>query len=217
MPRTRGLGLTGHDGGPDHRQSPHARSPRPRELVRRSLDQSARLIDSVPVDRFGDPTPCGEFDIRSLVGHMTFAAGRLAMAGRHEHVVEEPTVITGVADGDWPTTFGDAAGRAVTAWAADDALEGEIEVPFGTFPAQMVVLIYVEEQVTHGWDLAVATGQSASLDPALAEAILPVVQQYVPAEGRGDDFGFGPVVEVPDSAPVYDRLAAYLGRNPVAG
>jgi uncharacterized protein (TIGR03086 family) len=189
----------------------------PRELVRRSLDQSAHLIGSVPVDRFGDPTPCGDFDIRSLVGHMTFAAGRLAMAGRREHIIDEPAVITGVADADWATTFGAAAGRAVTAWAADDALEGEIEVPFGTFPADLVALIYVEEQVTHGWDLAVATGQWASLDPALAEVILPVVQQYVPAEGRGDALGFGPVVEVPDSTPVYDRLAAYLGRNPVSG
>src|ERR1700690_4447544 len=128
----------------------------PRELVGRSLDQSARLIGSVPVDRFGDPTPCGAFDIRSLVGHMTFAAGRLAMAGRREHIIDEPTVITGVVDADWPGTFGAAAGGAVTAWAADDALEGEIEVPFGTFPAELVALSYVEEQVTHGWDLAVA-------------------------------------------------------------
>ena len=51
-------------------------------LIQRSLDQSSRLISSVPVDGFGDPTPCSDFAVRTLVGHMTFAAGRLAMAGR---------------------------------------------------------------------------------------------------------------------------------------
>ena len=186
-----------------------------RALIRRSLDQSSRLIASVPVDGFGEPTPCGEFAVRSLVGHMTFAAGRLAKAGRRETIVDEPTVVTGVADAGWPEAFGAAMGSAISAWSADDALDGEIVVPFGTFPAPMVALIYVEEQVTHAWDLAVAIGQRDSLDPALAEVILPVVQQYVPADGRGEAMGFGPVVEVPGSAPVYDRLAAYLGRSPV--
>jgi uncharacterized protein (TIGR03086 family) len=186
-----------------------------RALIRRSLDQSSRLIASVPVDGFGNPTPCGDFAVRSLIGHMTFAAGRLAKAGLRETIVDEPTVITGVADTDWPETFRTAMGSAISAWSADDALDGEIVVPFGTFPAPMVALIYVEEQVTHAWDLAMAIGKRDSLDPALAEVILPVVQQYVPADGRGEAMGFGPVVEVPGSAPVYDRLAAYLGRRPV--
>jgi len=100
-------------------------------------------------------------------------------------------VVTGVADAEWPEAFGAAMGLAISAWSADDALDGEIVVPFGTFPAPMVALIYVEEQVTHGWDLAMAIGQQDSLDPALAEVILPVVQQYVPADGRGGAMGFG--------------------------
>ena len=66
----------------------------------------------------------------------------------------------------------------------------------------------------HGWDLAVATGQVPKLDPALADAVLPVVQQMVPADARGGEMPFEAVIEVPPTASVYGRLAAYLGRQP---
>jgi uncharacterized protein (TIGR03086 family) len=78
-------------------------------------------------------------------------------------------------------------------------------------------MIYVQEQVTHGWDLAVATGQVSKLDPALAEAVLPVVQQFVPSEIRGGEMPFEAVVEVPPTASAYDRLAGFLGRQPSLG
>jgi uncharacterized protein (TIGR03086 family) len=186
----------------------------PVNLIRRAFDQSIRLVDAVPDDRFGDPTPCADFDVRALVGHMTFAAGRLAAAGRRQPIIDEPPVITGVADSEWSAAFGSAAKSAIDVWTTDGALEGEITLPYGTFAAPVVVLIYVEEQVTHGWDLAVAIGREATLDPVLAEVMLPVVQQFIPVDGREEGMGFAAAVDVPDSAPVYDRLAAYLGRQP---
>ncbi len=185
----------------------------PRPLLRSSFEQSIRLVEAVGPDQFGDPTPCTDFDVRTLIGHMAFAASRIAAAGRRAALPDDGPAITGVSDSDWPVVFENMARDAIEAWAGDAALEGEIELPFGTFAAAVVAMIYVQEQVTHGWDLAVATGQVAKLDPALAEAVLPVVQQMVPADGRGGDMPFEAVVEVPTTASVYDRLAAYLGRQ----
>jgi hypothetical protein len=55
------------------------------------------------------------------------------------------------------------------------------------------------------------------LDPALAEAVLPLVQQFVPPDMRGGEMPFGAIIEVPPMASVYDRLAGYLGRQPSIG
>lgn len=122
-----------------------------------------------------------------------------------------------MSDSDWPNVFEKMTRDAIEAWSNDAALEGEIELPFGSFPAAVVAMIYVQEQVTHSWDLAMATGQAPKLDPTLAEAVLPLVQQFVPPDMRGDEMPFDAVIEVPPTASVYDRLAGYLGRQPSIG
>ena len=89
----------------------------------------------------------------------------------------------------------------MAAWAADEKLDQEIELPFGKFPGSVVVQIYAEEHITHGWDLAVATQQRDDLDESLAEVALPIMLQMVPADIRGGEMPFEAVVEVPE-----DRL-----------
>jgi uncharacterized protein (TIGR03086 family) len=187
----------------------------PRPVLRRSFEQSIDLVGAVAPGQLGDPTPCADFDVRTLIGHMAFAASRIAAAGRRDAIPDNEPAITGVNDHDWPAVFEKIALDAVEAWSNDKALKGEIELPFGIFPAPVVAMIYVQEQVTHGWDLAVATGQVSKLDPTLAEAVLPVVAQLVPAEVRGGEMPFEAVVEVPPTASAYDRLAGYLGRQPL--
>jgi uncharacterized protein (TIGR03086 family) len=188
----------------------------PRPLLARSFEQSVRLVGAVRSEDLGRPTPCTDFDVRALLAHLTFAAERIGAAGRRDTLPTEAPDPGSVADDGWPERFGRAAEAALAAWAPDAALEGEIDLPFGTFPAPVVAAIYAQEQVTHGWDLAAATGQLDRLDPSLAEAILPLVQQFVPADVRGGEMPFGAVVEVPADAGPYARLAGYLGRDPEA-
>jgi uncharacterized protein (TIGR03086 family) len=187
----------------------------PRDLLRRALSQASNVIDGVRPDQLDRPTPCSQFDVRTLVGHMIFAAGRIVQAGRRDEITTGTPVVSGLADDELAPAFAKLAGEAVAAWDAPDALDGDIALPFGTFPATAVVAIYVIEHVTHAWDLAVATGNAVELDDALATAALSFATEMVPAEFRGgDDMPFGHVVEVPSDAPVYDRLAGFLGREP---
>jgi uncharacterized protein (TIGR03086 family) len=72
----------------------------------------------------------------------------------------------------------------------------------------------VGELVTHGWDLAVATGRRHLLDDDLAAGALPATVAKIPADHRGEDVPFGPVVPVADDAPAIDRLVGWLGRDP---
>ncbi|MEV4015731.1 maleylpyruvate isomerase N-terminal domain-containing protein [Nonomuraea angiospora] len=66
-------------------------------------------------------------------------------------------------------------------------------------------------------DLARATGQSTDLDPELGAAALAFGLENLPPEIRGAESAghqIGAEITVPDDAPLYDRLAAFCGRNP---
>ena len=69
------------------------------------------------------------------------------------------------------------------------------------------------ELAVHTWDLATAVhAPTSGLDPEVAERGLAFMSQGLTPDNRGG--AFGAEVEVPADAPVYDRLAAFAGRDP---
>jgi len=185
------------------------------ELLRRTFAQSGEVIAQVRPDQLEGPTPCPAFDVRTLVGHLLFAANRVGAAGRRQPMAEDGPAVVGLADGEWAPAFDKAAAEAVSAWEAPGAMEGEIVLPFGTFPAVVVAQIYVVEQATHAWDLAGAVGARRLLDSALAEEVLAIAQRVILPEYRGaEPMPFAGEVDAGPVAPAYERLAAFMGRRP---
>jgi uncharacterized protein (TIGR03086 family) len=75
--------------------------------------------------------------------------------------------------------------------------------------------VAVNEVVTHGWDLAVSTGQEYAVDAESVAAATAFVGQFSgpgTQEMRGD--AFGPEVAPPAGASALDRLIALNGRDP---
>ena len=69
--------------------------------------------------------------------------------------------------------------------------------------------------VTHGWDLAQATGQDYAMDEDIAEMLYQGSRAGVRPEFRKPPISaFGPEVPVSDEAPASHRLLALLGRSP---
>jgi uncharacterized protein (TIGR03086 family) len=64
----------------------------------------------------------------------------------------------------------------------------------------------------HGWDLARATGQDATMPEDLAEAAFAMIDGKLTDENR--EPGFKSVVAVPEDASAQDKLLAYTGRQP---
>lgn len=187
----------------------------PRPFLRRALGQTAAIVAGVRRDQLELPTPCRAFDVRALLGHIVFAARRIGAIGRGETLATDAPAVVGVDDSGWVAALEEAGPRAVAAWDRPGALQGDIALPFGTFPATVVVWMYTLEQLVHGWDLAAATSSGVALDASLAEAALPAAQGMIVPEFRGDEpMPFAQVVAVPGDAPVYDRLAGFMGRDP---
>ena len=77
---------------------------------------------------------------------------------------------------------------------------------------QAIDMIYTGDVFLHRWDLARATGQDDTLDPARCAAML---EGMLPMDEALRQSGhYGPRVEVPDDAAVQTRLIAFTGRTP---
>jgi len=178
--------------------------------LREALDRTAEIFAAVPDDRRGDPTPCPDFDVRTLMNHVV--AGNIMFAAVAGGEAFDGTVFEQDHLGDDPAgAYRQSAEMALAAWQRPGALDEALS--FGGMPGSVVIRMHLTEELVHGWDLAVATGQDTSLDPELAERALEVLRP-VPEEMLRGSANFGPEVTVADDAPSGDVLLAFVGRNP---
>lgn len=169
------------------------------------LTETSRLVDAVPDDGWAAPTPCPEWTVGDLVGHLV--TGQLAVT---QALGGAPVAVD---DTDLRTAFTRSAQAMAAAFAAPDALERLVTVPFGTVPGQVALGLRTVETLVHGWDLAVATGQP--FDPAAddVEAALAFSRRAL-GDLPADRSPFCAPQPVGDQAPALDRLVALLGRRP---
>jgi uncharacterized protein (TIGR03086 family) len=185
-------------------------TPDTRPLLARALDQAGRLVVSTdPVDG-SRPTPCEDWDVTALTNHLLAVVHRIGAILNGADPATLPRMIESAdADADWQRER--SATDAVL--ATGDVLDRVVVVPWGTVTGWQAIGSYAGELTTHAWDLAVATGRTHELDASLANAVLPGVMQYIPAE-RGEHVPFAPIVEVGTDATAYEQLVAWEGRDP---
>jgi uncharacterized protein (TIGR03086 family) len=186
----------------------------PRPLFARSLDQTEKQVAAVRPDELSNRTPCADYDVRALLGHVVAVLHKIARVGAGADVRGAPDVIDGIDDDGWAGAVTLARGEVERVWANDETLDRMITLPWATLPGRTVLDAYTHEFTVHSWDLAHATDRLAGLDPELAVQALDAFPKFAPPEARSGEGQFGPVVPVPDDADVYTRLAAYLGRRP---
>jgi uncharacterized protein (TIGR03086 family) len=184
-----------------------------RPLMVRAVEASNAVVRGIGPDMMDRATPCPEFDVRALLGHLSGWMTEPARAA----ALKRPN--TGAPDEDFAPEPGWAerltertrataeAWSEPAAWEGTATLSGEMEMPAGTIGG----LVFAEF-LLHGWDLATATGQEFALDDDLAEALFGQVSSMA---DMGRRYGaFGPEVPVPASAPPVERALGLAGRDP---
>jgi uncharacterized protein (TIGR03086 family) len=163
----------------------------------------------VPPQALGRPTHLPGWDVRRLADHLIWVDLRYAAMSDRRDLPEEGT---GYVGDDAAAAFRRAGERARLAFARPGMLDEPYPAPWGSEPGYVLVQHVVIELLTHGWDLARATGQPTDLAPEQARQALAVAHAWYggPARGRA---GFAPPRPVPAGAGEADRLAAYLGRQ----
>ncbi|MFD7443358.1 TIGR03086 family metal-binding protein [Streptomyces sp. NPDC059909] len=175
----------------------------------------ARLAKGIDDAQLGNPTPCPAYAVRELLAHVVGLCTAFRDAARKDFgptTGTDPGTVEWVLADDWSTELPRLLDELVTAWRAPGAGDGDTQAGGVTFPAAIAGRVALNELLVHGWDLARATGQDYDPD----EASLAV--SYGLMKPAGDDPGrdgmFGPVVPVPDDAPLLDRVVGLSGRSP---
>ena len=181
---------------------------------RRRADAFEATVAAVPAAGWSRPSPCTEWDARDVVRHIVDM--HAVMLRPYDR---SPSPAPGV-DED-PLAALRAARADVQALLDDPALAAQVvQSPAGSMPgAAMVDGVVSADLVLHRWDLARATGQDDTIDPAELERMWPELQQIPDVMRVPGAFGpgivvFGPAVEVPPDAPLQDRALGLLGRDP---
>ncbi len=184
-------------------------TPDPRPLYADALTWVHGLMTRVDAARLTDPTPCPEFDVATLLGHLVATVERARVIGEGGAPSSVPLVVTGLTDP--ADAYLAATEKMWMVWRDDALLDRPVTAPWGTVPGRATVWGYLSETLVHGWDLAVATGQDPEADPRLAEPMLAAARRFIPADPRGGPIPFGPVVTSrPDAGPT-ERLANWSG------
>jgi uncharacterized protein (TIGR03086 family) len=185
-------------------------------LMAAAAAEAARVVAVVPGHPMDAPTPCDDWDLRTLVNHVILWTAYSAERRAHgESVAEDLVSKDFTADPGFAQDYAAQLGRAIAAWSDPAAWERELGVMGSGTPAADVAAMLIAEMVLHGWDLARATGEEYACDEAVAASVLATV------EAQGELFrqyqGFAAIVTLPageDGATVLDRALSLSGRDP---
>jgi uncharacterized protein (TIGR03086 family) len=184
-----------------------------------SYEHAAVIVSGIRAEQVTLPTPCPSYDVAALIDHLVEAAYRAAALGRGQ--------VPAVGDhsrhielDDAPAQLRRAADEAAEAWGDDARLSSSHTMPWGEeYSGATLVNMYLAELAAHAWDLACATEQLDRLDSSLAVPALDGARAMIRPEYRdmvATGSPFGAEVPPPPDADDWDRLAAFMGRDPRA-
>jgi uncharacterized protein (TIGR03086 family) len=175
--------------------------------------EAVKVVNGVPPGTLDAPTPCHDWDLRTLLNHTILWTSYSAERRAHgESVAEDLMAKDFTAEPGFRDDYARQIARAVKAWADPKAWEGELGMMGDATPAADVGAMLIMEMALHGWDVAKATGQEYACDDAVAEAVLATVQQQ--AELFRKYQGFADAIEAPQDATTFDRALTLAGRDP---
>jgi len=184
----------------------------PRRGFATALALGGTAIANVAPGQLDGPTPCTDFTVRDLLGHLVFVLRRVSALGRGEDLSSVP-VTSGIGDTEWSETWNQAAREVLAAWSDADVLERTMVLPFGQLSGAAAIAVYTGEVTIHTWDLATATDQRPEWDDGTVAAALVAYQRVLPPT-RPPGVPFGPAVAIDDDRPLIEVLAAWSGRRP---
>ena len=186
----------------------------PRPAFFSAARTACETVAAVSPGQLTQPTPCADYDVRALLGHLVAVFRRVTSVAAGVPATGHAPLVTDVPDDDWGLAARSAVREVEAAWADPAVLRLEMVLPFGTLPGAAALAGYTGEVLTHTWDVAVSTGQFPAWDDVVLTGALSAIRAKLPTETRGPGIPFADAVPVPDDAPVIDRLVAWQGRDP---
>lgn len=172
----------------------------------------ASAVRSSAAADLGAPTPCGDWDLRTLVQHFVGTSGAFVRAGAAKALdPDDPWGTHAVLEESaWADQLAGQVLAAGEAWSRSAAWSGSVEG--AQMPAAAIGEMGLIELMVHGWDVARSGGQTLQVSEELGGEVLRCLE---PTLEQGRQFEvYGPPVSVPENAPPFARALGLAGRNP---
>lgn len=183
-----------------------------------AADRLAALVQGVADDQLGGVTPCPAYTLGDLLEHVGGLAMAFTAAARKEDLpgsAQGPSGDASRLEVGWRIRVSSDLHALAEAWRDPTAWTGMASAGGLELPGEIAGLVALDELVLHGWDVARASGQPFDVDPAALGAVHEFVAGFSAPGQEGSREGlFGPVVPVPDEAPLLDRVVGLAGRDP---
>jgi uncharacterized protein (TIGR03086 family) len=186
-------------------------------LIEPVLLDLADVVAKIGPEQLGNPTPCAEFDVAALRAHVLGWSTYFAAAFNDPDGQTERPDPTSISVPDDPQAAADvirAAAAGIRAALDNGVADRPVLMVQASMPGTAMLRMALWEYLTHGHDLAVATGQPWDPPAAAVEDALDFGPNMLTDEYRGEGKDFGPVVPVPPDAPALDRMLGFAGRDP---
>ena len=181
-------------------------------------ERNVQLVRQVGSGQWDDPTPCAEWNVRTLVGHVI--AGRYAYRGflRGTPAAELRSILarqSEAAGADLVAACENAVRTLRAAFTEPGALERTVRHPtMGAMPGSQLLTQLTADIIVHSWDLATAIGADPGLDDQLAEFAYAFYEPLCVDGGVVYAMGYfaPPATPLPAGATSLDRLIRLVGR-----
>ncbi len=162
------------------------------------------------------PTPCTEFDLKTLINHVIGTTGALAAVGRREELDADDPYGTAndATGGDWSGRLAESATALADVWSRPEAWDGTVSMTGQEMPATLIGEMSMAEMLLHGWDLARATGQQLTIPDDVGGELLRHIDETAQWGRSMGAYGPQVAVEGPSRATAFVRALAASGRNP---
>jgi uncharacterized protein (TIGR03086 family) len=182
------------------------------ELHARATAEFDRRVKAIGADQWHQPTPCSDWDVRTLVNHLVYENHWTRPLLDGATIEEIGDRFEGNLLGDEPKAAWEASAKEATAAVGRaGAMERTVHVSYGDIPGEEYAFQLFTDLLIHGWDLARGIGSDDSLDPELVEACY---ERIKPQEDMLKSSGlYGPKVEPPRDADRQTQLLAVVGRR----
>jgi uncharacterized protein (TIGR03086 family) len=184
-------------------------APTPAAEFRQIGGRFGDLVAGVPPERWDDPAPVDGWVARDVVRHLVEWFPSFLEHGSDVRLAVSTTV-----DADPVAAWRSLQDQVQTLLDDPATAERILSNPhIGDVPLpQAVSQFFTADVFMHSWDLARATGQDDTLDPARC-AVMLAGMEPIEAVMRGSG-QYGARVEVPEGADAQTRLLGFVGRDP---
>jgi uncharacterized protein (TIGR03086 family) len=139
------------------------------ELHNKSVENFTRLVGEVGPDQWSAPTPCSDWDVRTLVNHVVGEERWVAPLMDGKTIADVGDSLDGDLLGDDPVTASTSA--AQEAQAAASKPETTVHLSYGDEDSSEYLRQLAADYLVHGWDLAAAIGADPRMDPELVDEV----------------------------------------------